>query len=243
RPPRCGGRWGGPRPGRPRRRRRTRGAAGARRGRDRRRTGTSWLAPLVWCAFVALVCARGWLIPLQGSGLLRRWGPPLRRLGCCRFDQVLGEPLRGRLARLVGALPPAPRIHGVVTALDFEQALGFAGPGESCTDQLGRADRVVLGEDHEQRTRRDQFDRPRGRVLKDRLERTHGDLVAPRWRGCLVGEIPALLIGLQRETLAGLSDVGDGDLAALDCVPDAFLDRHLLERGELFRTQGGEGDL
>src|SRR5438552_1093952 len=116
----------------------------------------------------------------------------------------------------------APRIDGVVAALDFEQALGFAGSCVGGTDQVGRAYDVILGEDHEQRTRRDQFDRPGGRVLKDRLKRTHGDLVAPRWRDCclcLLREIPAFLIGLQRETLAGLSNVEDVRLAALGRVP------------------------
>src|SRR5205823_10397442 len=90
------------------------------------------------------------------------------------------------------------------------------------------------------------LDRLRRRVFEDGVERTHRDLVAPRRRNrCLglVREIVALLIGLQRETLAGHSNVGDLHLAALGRVPDTFLHGQLLERRELLRTQGREGDL
>jgi DNA-binding CsgD family transcriptional regulator len=171
---------------------------------------------------------------------LDRFGVPYRG----RYEEVFGEPIRGRLTGLVPALALAPRIDGVVAAFDFEQALRLPGPGEGGTDQVRRADRVVFRQDHEQRPRRDQLDRPRRCVFEDRLERAHGDLIAPgspsRLR--LMREIVGILVGLQRETLAGQRDVRDVLLAALGRVPDTLLNGHLLERRELFRAQSPAGD-
>ena len=53
--------------------------------------------------------------------------------------------------------------------------------------ELGGGEHVVLGDEHEQRCRRDAVDVAVGLVLAEQLDRAQGDLVAPRGRAQLVG--------------------------------------------------------
>src|SRR5271168_2723816 len=51
--------------------------------------------------------------------------------------KMFGEPFRGRLTRLVEVGSRAPRVNGVVVAVDFEQTLGLPGSLVRGADHLG----------------------------------------------------------------------------------------------------------
>jgi hypothetical protein len=51
--------------------------------------------------------------------------------------KMFGEPFRGRLTRLVEVGSRAPRVNGVVVAVDFEQTLGLPGSLERGAGHLG----------------------------------------------------------------------------------------------------------
>ncbi len=112
--------------------------------------------------------------------------------------------------------------------------------------EFWRHDRIVPSQDHHQGTRRDQIDEPAGGVLKDRVERTHGHLVAPSRRDGRLragAEVIAVLIGLQREAFAWPPGAGDVAFTAFGGVTDAFLDSQLLKASKLFRTGEPARDL
>src|SRR5436190_21226564 len=108
--------------------------------------------------------------------------------------QVLGEPIRRRARsplELVG-------VGGEVTAWIQLEPLGLVGPVERRQPEIGRADGVVVSEDHQQRRRRDPFDEGSRLVFGVELERSQGYLVAPlakpplilRRRGLPSEEVP-----------------------------------------------------
>src|SRR5260370_6567888 len=70
------------------------------------------------------------------------------------------EPIHRRATGFVRA---RTSIDGIVAALNLQQMLRLTGPRESCTDGVRRRNHIVLCKDHQERTRRDEFDRfPRG---------------------------------------------------------------------------------
>jgi hypothetical protein len=131
------------------------------------------------------------------------------------LGEILREPIHGRTTGLVRALTSIDRI---MATLDLQQTLGLTGASEGGTNGIRRANRIILGKDHEEGSRGDQLDRLRWRVFENCLERTHGDLVTPRWCYCrlrLSAECVAVLIALKCEALPGESGVRDVDFTPL----------------------------
>src|SRR5260370_31942901 len=139
--------------------------------------------------------------------------------------QVFGEPLRGSLPRFVDT---GSRVDRIVAAVDLHQAFGLASPREGLADRFRRRDHIVSGEDHQQRTWRNQVDESTPRVFHDRVERAHGDFVAPGRGARGKHEVIALLILLQREALARPRRAWDVAFATFDNMADAFLNGELL---------------
>src|ERR1700680_4083445 len=100
-----------------------------------------------------------------------------------------------------------------MTTLDFQQAFRPTGPVEGFADRVWRRDGVVLRQDHQERASRNGVDEAAGSMCKDRMKRSHGDLVAPGRRDRRLRpmrEVIAVLICLQCKALArapGAKDV------------------------------------
>ena len=136
---------------------------------------------------------------------------------------MFGEPFGCGLSRLIGT---ASAVDRIVAAFDLQEALGLTGPGKGIADGFGQRDHIVSGEDHQQRTGRNQVDESARRVFQDRLERAHRDFVARSPRA--VGEVITVLIGLQREAFTRPPCAGDVAFSAFDVMADAFLNGELL---------------
>ena len=137
------------------------------------------------------------------------------------LGEILCEPIHRRTTGLVRALTS---IDHIMATLDLHQTLRLTGASEGGTNGIRRANRIILGKDHEEGSRGDQLDRLRRRVFENCLERTHGDLVTPRWCYCrlrLSAENVAVPTALKCEALPWELGVRDVDFTPLGSMTDA----------------------